>query len=330
MGVPDVDCQSTGGTVADGGSPLLSAEAANTGLSDWGETLNFQPPGDLMSEMVVRFNSTAQTSLYLQKGYQPIEYGLGDCNMDCYLVDILTPPPTLNGGAFSPEALLTHIRTHLNDFLDPTCVWNEPLNDTEKSLWQSGSPRGALHRFYMGGKTNDPGQHMADACVVCTDSASDHWIFSTLQVPVVPNLPWPAAGTLSVNGTHPVNGNRRFGVGVRKAGEKWSSRYKDRIPVRDQDTIFFYTRGVDRCSNGVFQAMSSTVFGGGHACWMGLQKKIAHFLEGQGATVEFAGLYISERYPWGEYVAAPGNNLWAHPIPSNPEPPSGGARRGTT
>jgi hypothetical protein len=114
---------------------------------------------------------------------------------------------------------------------------------------------------------------------------------------------------LLFNGVHPVNGNRKFGIGVRKAGETWSERYRGKIPVRDQDTIFFYTRGVDRCSSVGLQALSDSVFTGGHLCWMELVQRVAHNLEKLGGTVDFVGLWVSERYDW-DWVTKPENKLW--------------------
>jgi hypothetical protein len=299
MGLPQTSCQSTAGTVTAGNPCNVSAEATSTGLADWAPLLNFQPPSDVKSKNMSRFTSTVDT--YPAAGFQPIEWGHGPCNMDMYVIDILTPPSCLEDGSpFTAEGFLDAVRRNLNNFFDARSIWFEPYEDEDGVRFATSSPLASVMHFYMGGKTIDPFQHISDAGVVCTDFASDHWIFSTLQIPLMNRI---------FNGVHPVNGNRRFGVGVRKAGEAWSERYKGKIPVRDQDTLFFYTRGVDRCSSIGLQAMSDSVFTGGHLCWMELIQRVAHKLERLGGSVDFVGLWVSERYDW-DWITKPENKLW--------------------
>jgi hypothetical protein len=287
----------------------VSAEAASTGLADWAPLLNFRPPDSVKSQMKARFTSIRRDG-YTDFGYQPVDKGFGPCNMDCYMVDIITPPANLEDGTpFTAAGFLQAVRVKLNDYFDHREVWFEPYEDKDGPVFLSSSPLGAVMHFYMGGKTSDPGQHIADAGVVCTEFASDHWIFSTLQIPLMTAMP----STVLSNGIHPVNGNRMFGVGVRKAGVALSEKYQGKIPVRNQDTPYFYTRGIDRCSTLAMRAMSDSVFTGGHCCWMGLMKKVAKKLEDLGGTIEFAGEWVSARYDWDDIVTKPENKLWNDP-----------------
>lgn len=316
MGVPTVNCQSTDAAVA-GNTCGLSAEAIDTGLGDWVPLLNFRPPDSIKKSNVARFmadralliEGTYSPFPYAPYGYQPIEEGSGSCNVDMYVVDILEPPATLDGEPFTAQALQSKFRQLLPRLLDPSICYLQFLEASDATKWASGTPLGTAGRFYMKGLIADrkfsADVTAPDACVVCTDYSSEHWIFSTIQVP---NL------NLAFNGIHPVNGNRQFGIGVRKAGDVWSDVYLGRIPRREKDTLFWYTRGVDRCaSTPQFSTMETDVFQGGHQCWLGLQRNFANYLMSIGAHVEYVGFWASDRHSWDAYVAHPRNKLWKSP-----------------
>jgi hypothetical protein len=308
----------------------ISAQAVDIGLGDWGPLLNFRPPESVKSANVARFSGVVPGTAYGSKGYQPIEQGFGDCNMDMYMVDIIDPPASIDGVPFTAEALQAKIRQRFATLLDPNIAPFAPFESQDQALWTSGSPLGTVGRFRIAihvdvdvpvdvrpdtlaplWKHFDvdlPASRFnpmsPDACVVCAEYASDHWQFSTIQIPFLNVL---------FDGVHPVSGNRRFGLGMRKAGEAWSKAYHDRIPVRDKDTLFWYTRGVDRCSTLLYRASDTSVFDGGDRCWKAVQQNVANFLTDLGAHVEYSGLFVSERHSWDDVVANPKNKLWNNP-----------------
>jgi hypothetical protein len=252
------------------------------------------------------------------------------------VIDILEPPATLDGAPFTAEALQAKFRQLFPTLLDPSVASFSFYTPDDAASWGTSSPLGTVGHFFINGltlplpekaikaipwigpyaqaATNATADAIAqshrnpsspDAFVACSDYAGDHYIFSTVQVP---------GANVAFNGVHPVNGNRQFGVGIRKAGEAWSSAYLGRIPVRDKDTLFWYTRGVDRCAAIPQFAMSDTdVFDGGHRCFLGVQKNFANYLTGIGAHVEYVGLWASDRHSWDAYVANPTNKLWSKP-----------------
>jgi len=110
------------------------------------------------------------------------------------------------------------------------------------------------------------GINVDDGSVVLAEAAPDHWLFSTLWTPD--------------DGGHPVSGNRQFGFVPASAGE-----------------FIFYTRGADRTTSQLDNALAATVFGAAHRLWLSFQRRLAAFVNSNGGS---AGIEVpvSNRYDW--------------------------------
>jgi hypothetical protein len=117
-------------------------------------------------------------------------------------------------------------------------------------------------------------------------------------------------------GSHPVAGNRQFGLAYLRAGQSLPDIYqKSGITIDNSsgDALYFYTRGVDRVSNTFHitaGAGGSVVFAGGHACWLSLQQRVVNYVTQNGGAALSAG-FISQRWDWDSLKGPDG--LWHNP-----------------
>jgi hypothetical protein len=163
--------------------------------------------------------------------------------------------------------MLSHLRLHLNDFVDT--FWGkftprDPVIDLP--TWTSSNPLGAVINIDI------PGD---DGVVVCSEYASDHWNFSTIRVPDV-----NADFTIG-EGMHPVSGTRQFGF------------YHD---PANQNVVFF-TRGADRTSN--IKVAELIAFYGTEKLWESLHNKLHAFIINHGGEA-IKSLPHSKRYDWSQ------------------------------
>jgi hypothetical protein len=177
-------------------------------------------------------------------------------NLDYFPVKI----DRLPNGFSSPEQLLEHIRKNINNFVN-TDVSNfhssSGFNTNEEIVWNSSNPLGAIIHINIplpgtGGNLSDDGD------VICSDYASNHWIFSTIQSPK--------------SFQHPVSGNRMFGFDKNKDG-----------------SYTFYTRGLDRITDFGGSALewfankvNASTFSLAEPLWTSFQNKIKDFTNSNG------------------------------------------------
>lgn len=218
-----------------------SIDAMTSGPVDaslWADLLSFRPTPELQQLVAGR-----------QMQFQPIESGWGeDINLDHYSIRV-RDMPTINGVKHTPTSLLSHIRQHLNDFIDPDYAEFRPFDDNvDGKLWRTAAPYGCAIDIDM----RVGGFPVEDGVVVVTDFAEDHWIFSTVYC--------------ERDAWHPVSGNRRFDY------------------VADGDTWVFSTRGADRIGNAALLFGAAKVFGGAHGLWCSFQEAVELFVNQNGGV----------------------------------------------
>jgi len=150
---------------------------------------------------------------------QRIADAAGALNLDRYEVRIAAVPE-----GWTPESLLEHVRTHLNDFLDTDNSEFIPYTaGDDDAKWSSASPVGTVFKIDIVGPDN--------AAVVASLVEPRRWRFTTIHTD------W--------SGDHPVCGHREFGVRTGSDG-----------------AVVVYTRGADRATDGLGESIA--FFGADH------------------------------------------------------------------
>ena len=198
---------------------------------DWGYLIRFESPVALPSDFSLQLVSQS--------------LGVGT-NLDLYEEEIVEFP-TVDGVRLTAPDLLEYVRTHLNEIIarGGDSITFTPVHDAER--WTSADPLGVILDIAI---TMDSGY-----VVVSHFEAGSRWIFSTVR------------GPLLGSGSHPVSGNREFGI-YRDGGG--SGRW------------VFYTRGVDRAN--VPAEMEQTAFDGGHELWMSVLRGVRRFIDEMGGV----------------------------------------------
>ncbi len=202
---------------------LLDIPCAEIGK--WQSLTQFIPPLSVRSKIQVLDNQNIFTDYHIQ--YLSHASG-GVINLDYFPVTISTLPNNPNTGQqFTPEQFLNYIRLNINSFVNtslcsfsPTSL-NTGYNETQ--IWNSSNPINAIIHL-------DIPFPAGDGSVICSETNSNHWIFTTIEVPYGP--------IQGQDGVHPVSGNREFGLIQNLNG-----------------TFTFYTRGVDRMTDIFDQTM---------------------------------------------------------------------------
>jgi hypothetical protein len=300
MAAPDVICQSDSGTITTQACHLSPA-APGSDYNDWERLINFRPPDAVKSSLISRFHTGIASSAVV---YHQIENGYGQINLDYYVVRI-DDMPTFDGDVMTKTSLLKHIRTFIGDFMDNSKsganVFLKPYEQQDVTQWMSNAPLGTVMHFGIGG-ANWEGlpDNPENLSVVAAEIADDHWIFSTIWTPK--------------DLGHPVSGNREFGIRTRSPADTFPPSYGCMFdcPV-STDTLYFYTRGADRCTTLGDSTLSATVFDGGDKCWQGLQDKVQSFISTHGGASEMQrGVsHVSERHDWDAIRQA----HWKSPSP---------------
>jgi hypothetical protein len=226
------------------------------------DLINHRPPEWLQRTLLKRFSPHSGT-------FHPIEDGLGELNLDMYLIKVVTLP-TVAGRTLSAEELLTQIRLDLNSFVDrdyaefyPYYPRYNPRVLRDKIAWESDNPVGAVLSIDMNwGIVNTE-----DGSVVCSLHSPRRWIFTTLRTPQ--------------DSSHPVSGNREFGF------------------FSSQDGWMFYVRGADRVTDGLTWAVTPIPFVLADSLWCSFQEKVSAFVNQNGGSAIVEPDPISERVPWG-------------------------------
>lgn len=213
--------------------------------SDWDRLISFRPSTDLQRQ--------ARTSGWT---FQRIESGAGDqINLDYYAV-VIDRSPRINGSVLSAEAFLEQIRNRFAGFIARDQARFGAARPDFDAPWRAGTV-GAVMTFTILPTTIPNLAVAVPAQVMLTENTPLRWIFST--------------GHLTNVASHPVNGNREFGV-VKGA----------------QNTFTLYTRGADTLSNEILRRLpggSDSVFGGGERIWEAFQEKVIEFVNSNGGHV---------------------------------------------
>lgn len=184
---------------------------------------------------------------------QPIEHGEGRMNIDNYRVRI-TKMPRWNDKEIPIREFFQYFRKSINLFLDRNTCFFGPWKSGDHALWNSNNPVGAILNIDM---FVDSGFNPESGAVLCSDAGPDYWTFTTLT----------GAG----DGIHPVSGNREFGYDVEGEG------------------AIVYTMAVDRVTPHVgtsFAFWSDMIFDGGHRTWLGVQRRLAQYVNINGGVAE--------------------------------------------
>lgn len=188
------------------------------------------PPPPALDPWAVLFNHRLKHHPQLSQYFagtrsaspQELESGWDGVNVDCYAVRVDRWPKKDNGVQFSPSEFTQYVRLHINDFADGTFPSGVPIVgggrlasfnmydvSTDSPLWHANNGVNTLISIKMGD----------DGSVGVVAANGTQWIFKTL--------------TTKNDGTHPVTGNRMFGV----------------VPPGNTGEVWFGTRGVDRITD---------------------------------------------------------------------------------
>lgn len=226
--------------------PATSSIAQNT-WDPWLDLINLQPAAaGLITERDNRGHARKDFDI------QRIPEGEGDAlNIDEYVVQIGTLP---NG--WSDTEFFGYVRKNLNSFLDQNSATLKPYKSGDANDWNSGTNAqlGTLMVFDI--KINLAPDDLGAVVVSKTGSLS--WVFS----PVTDGV-----SELSSDwGTHPVAGNRMFGL------RGTSGSYE------------FFTRGSDRVYPTHVAAFENSAFEGADKLWRSLQANLSSYINQNGGS----------------------------------------------
>jgi hypothetical protein len=175
-------------------------------------------------------------------------------NLDRYEVRI-TKLPTKGPAAGGANALYLHVRRNLNDFLKQDLASFGPHLETDRTEWDGSTPPplGCMMVFSI---KNFGSVGLERGAVTVSAVGPSSWRFSTLTI-----------GSIII-GTHPVAGNREFGLRPGPMGSH-----------------IFYTRAADRAFDHL--PSEDTVLNGARELWQAFQAKLSDFIQTHGgqATV---------------------------------------------
>lgn len=240
-------------------------------FGDWQDLISFRPNTDLQRAVLSRPHVTGVFIDYPPCIHQ-LEQGMGDINFDYYPVRINgisafplkpadpdgAPFGARNSERYSPSEFMEFVRTHLNDFIDLSKADFTPYsryyvgqfpNPGNDEPWFTNSPRGTVISINVT-PTAKWYQIYERAAVLTADHSLDnndaYWRFSSIFI--------------GGDATHPVSGNRQFGI------------------KRDGNTWVFYTRGSDRATGLPYYLGSNTIFTNADQLWQSLQRSITNFV----------------------------------------------------
>ena len=175
-------------------------------------------------------------------------------NIDYFGVNFNEFPNGMN-----PEGFFTFVRQNFMQF-DNGCnsTFNFSNLEVDNNLWNSNSPIGTIFDINIWGPDNG-------AVVVSQFEDSPNscfcWTFTTI--------------TNNNSGTHPVSGNRQFGLNQESDGS-WT----------------FYTRGVDRATQNMLGLTSSIGFPSADGLWNCIMNNIQNTVDAEGLNSHTFGFSI--------------------------------------
>lgn len=295
------------------------------GLTDaWIPLFGFKAP----SQVISRLNNLTADELKMVLKMAPYNYldpkwqlqslqdaGGKTINFDNFSVT-LSQLPIVNGNRLSPEQFVEYVRTHINDFTGPgNPTFNpHPNIPGEAARWQN-------HEIGSVISIDIP---FDNGSVILSDYSSTtsmygstygtSWTFSTLTDPY--------------NGTHPVSGNRRFGVTVTPDYSGWAGGYY----VDSPPTYTFYIQGVDRiylragelvgaAASGQFSSSKALQYAKADNAWNSFITNIANFAnshQSQGSgNVAKINPSVTVRPNWADVTNALTNHRPLQSVPCN-------------
>lgn len=187
---------------------------------------------------------------------QRVSKGSGQAiNVDEYVVQINTLPTNLSKTRF-----YWHVRKNLNDFLNQDISSFAPLSSDDKSDWgsQMNALVGTLMKFEikltLGGVVHDTG------AVVVSQSDDFTWTFSPIEGSFFGSI-----------GTHPVAGNRQFGLRTRDGKLEFFTRAFDR----------FFPYGI---LSDHLSLAEQRAFKWADTLWRSLQKNLVDYINNNGGS----------------------------------------------
>jgi len=237
------------------------AALADPAWADWRDLLNFAP--DKSALVAAR---TARHRPPLQFDIQRIsDASKPTVNLDNFGVSI-TKMPRLNGNTLTDIQLLTHVRKNLNSFFDPgSAQISEHLPEDLTEWNQEAMPLlGTIMVFHI--PVLGIGERGA---VVVSKVATRSWIFSPVKIGV------------GIIGSHPVAGNREFGIKTVGAAQ------------------VLYVRAADRPYDNV--PPESVVFNGADKLWTSYQERVKQFVNDNGGAATIV-TPVKYRPAWKQVV----------------------------
>ena len=226
----------------------------------WKDLLNFAPDHEALSNMRAA------------RGRPPLVFEIQRIanaekpvvNLDQFAVRIQTLPK-IGGSMATDIQLLSHVRTNLNDFFDPKVAQLAPHLPEDQTEWNQQATPGTIMLFHI----NKWGIPIERGAVIVSKVTPRSWIFSPVKI---------GAGII---GTHPVAGNREFGI-----------RSEGRAQV-------LYVRAADRPYDKL--PPEKVVFEGADALWTSFQERLVKFVNDNGGKATLV-TPIMYRPPWQAVV----------------------------
>lgn len=223
----------------------------------WTDLVNFLPSRDDLNKA-----RTARGRQKLDFDVQRIEdASKPKTNLDLYEV-LITKLPTTGPAKGDAKDLYGHLRRRLTDFLDPQVSELVPYEDGDGKEWNSitDPPLGCAMIFNIRTFLNLPDERGA---VVVSSSSAMRWQFTPIKL----SLPI---------GTHPVAGNREFGL----------------RPGKETGTYVFYTRAADRAFD--LTPPESVVLSGAQKLWQSMQARVSKFISENGGKATISKPIVYE------------------------------------
>lgn len=238
-------------------NPLLLIDIPCAEIPQWQALVQFHPPQSVINKIETLDNQ----SVFTDYSIQYLDHANGAAiNLDYFPVTISALPINpVTGQQFTPTQFLNYIRLNINSFVNTNiCSFSPTTLNTgynESQIWNSSNPLGAIIHL------NIP-QPAGDGSVICSEANSNHWIFTTIEVPFNPL-------NNNADGIHPVSGNREFGL------------------IQNTNGSFtFYTRGVDRITDGFESLIGENAniamgspFDNPDMLWNSLKTKVYDFVQ---------------------------------------------------
>jgi hypothetical protein len=241
-----------------GASVLAAADSA---WAAWRDLLNFKP------------DSAALSAARAARGRPPLEFEVQrieraskpTVNLDNFAVRIDSLPSQFATNA----SLLAYVRKNINNFFDPAVAQLSSHLPEDNTEWQrDGAPLLGTIMLFNIKKWGLPAERGA---VIVSKATDTSWIFSPIRI-----------GRIIV-GSHPVAGNREFGIRSEGGAQ------------------LLYVRAADRPYD--LTPPESVVFEGADALWSSFQARTVKFINEHAGKATVVPP-VKYRVPWQDVVAA--------------------------